>query len=120
MLNSYKELIVWQKSFKLSILIYKLTKTFPKDELYALVSQMRRASVSIPSNISEGYSRGHKLEYLQFLRISFGSGAELETQLLIAKEMKYITEEDFNKANDLLIEIQKMLNKMVSNLKSKP
>lgn len=80
-INSYKDLIVWQKSFELCLLIYRITKEFPKEELYGIVSQMRRAALSIPSNIAEGFSRHRKLEYIQFLHISFGSAAELETQL---------------------------------------
>ena len=101
-IKSYKNLIVWQKAFELSLLIYKITKGFPKEELYALTSQVRRAVISIPSNIAEGYCRQRKLEYIQFLQIAFASGAELETQLLIAKNLNYISAVDFNKANSFL------------------
>jgi four helix bundle protein len=118
MIKSYKNLIVWQKSFELSILVYRLTKKFPKDELYALTSQIRRASVSIPSNIAEGYSRQRKLEYIQFLQIAFGSGAELETQLSIAKELSYLSNSDYAKVNNLLIEVLKMLNSLIAKIKS--
>lgn len=86
MLKSYKELIVWQKSINLVEEIYFLTSKFPKDETYALSIQMRRAAVSIPSNIAEGQRRKDLPEFLQFLRISDGSSAELETQLIISKE----------------------------------
>ena len=72
-MNSYKDLIVWQKSIELVIGIYKMTDKFPKSELYGLTSQIRRAAVSISSNIAEGYTRKHRLEYIQFLRIAFGS-----------------------------------------------
>ena len=118
MTKSYKELIVWQKSFELSLLVYRLTKNFPKEELYALVSQIRRAVVSIPSNIAEGYCRQRKLEYIQFLQIAFASGAELETQLLIAKNLKYISLSDFKRANALLEEVMKMLNSLISKIKT--
>ena len=118
MIKSYKDLTVWQKSFELSLLIYKLTKTFPKEELYALVSQIRRAVVSIPSNIAEGYCRQRRLEYIQFLQFAFGSGAEVDTQLLIAKELKYIGLKDFETCNQLLNEIMKMLNVLISRLKT--
>jgi four helix bundle protein len=118
MIRSYKDLIVWQKSFELSLLVYKLTKEFPKDELYALTSQIRRAAVSIPSNIAEGYCRQRKLEYVQFLQVAFASGAELETQLLIAKELKYFDEMSFEKADGLLKEILRMLNVLISKIKS--
>lgn len=118
MIKTYKELIVWQKAYELSLLVYKLTKSFPKEELYALVSQIRRATISIPSNIAEGYCRQRKLEYIQFLQIAFASGAELETQLLIVKDLKYISAKDFEKANSLLEEIMKMLNSLISKIKT--
>ena len=117
MITSYKDLIVWQKSYELSLLIYKFTKSFPKEELYGLTSQIRRCAVSVPSNIAEGYARQRKLEYIQFLQISFGSGAELETQLLIAKDLKYITDGEYVKTNDLLQEVMKMLNSLIGKLR---
>ncbi len=116
MLNSYKELIVWQKSFELVKKIYKITENFPKSEIYGLTSQVRRASVSIPSNIAEGFVRKHKKEFSQFISIAFGSGAELETQLLLSKELKFITDKDFNEIDGLLQEIMKMLNSLKSKL----
>ena len=118
MIRSYKDLIVWQKSYELSLLIYKLTRNFPREESYGLSSQVRRSAVSIPSNIAEGYARQRRLEYIQFLQIAFGSGAELETQLSIAKDLKYISLEEFQKANDLLQEVMKMLNSLISKLKN--
>ncbi|MFH1536188.1 MAG: four helix bundle protein [Patescibacteria group bacterium] len=114
---SYKELIVWQKSFLLTKMVFKVTANFPKSEIYGLSSQMRRCSVSIPSNIAEGNARGHKKEYLQFLRTSFASGAELETQLLLSKELGFINESDYNEINNLLVEVLKMLNKLISVIK---
>lgn len=119
MLSSHKELIVWQKAFLLCKVIFLITKQFPKEEQYGLVSQMRRAAVSIVSNIAEGYARGHRLEYIQFLRTSFGSAAELETQLLLAKDLEFINKKNFDSANDLLIEVLKMLNKLLSSLQSR-
>lgn len=116
MLNSYKELIVWKKSFELSKRIYLTTNKFPKAEIYGLVSQMRRCAVSIPSNIAEGYTRAHRQEYVQFLRTAFASGAELETQLLLAKELQFINLQVYNDLDNLLTEIMKMLNKLISNL----
>lgn len=117
MINSYKQLTVWQKSFKLSLHIFKITSKFPNSELYGMVSQMRRASVSIPSNIAEGSARGYRQEYIQFLKTSFGSGAELETQLLLAQELGYISSTEFEQVNDLLSEVMKMLNKLITILK---
>lgn len=118
MLTSYQQLTVWQKAFDLSIKIFRITIKFPKSELYGLVSQMRRCAVSIPSNIAEGYMRGYQQEYLQFLRTAFASGAELETQLLIARELGFLTLKEFNELNSLLTEVQKMLNKLIGSLKS--
>jgi four helix bundle protein len=119
-IKSYKDLIVWQKSMDLCVEIYSLTDFFPKPELYGLISQIRRCSVGIPSNIAEGYMRGHKAEYLQFLRIAFGSGAELETQLLLALRIGYLKEKEFNKVNDILQEVMMMLNKLIQKLIAKP
>ena len=113
-LKSYKELIVWQKSIGLVKKIYQITKQFPREELYCITSQMRRAAISIPSNIAEGALRKNLKEYIQFLRISFGSSAELETQLIISKELyKKI---NYKEVESLLEEIQKMLNAMISKL----
>lgn len=115
-MNSYKDLIVWQKSFQLCLLMFRLTKLFPKEELYVFVSQMRGCALSIPSNIAEGYSRKGRKEYAHFIRIAFGSARELETQLLLSKELGYITESDFVFANNLLEEVLKMLNVLSSKL----
>lgn len=115
-MSSYKELIVWQKSYKLTLDIYTVTKKFPKEELFGLVSQMRRSAVSIPSNLSEGNTRGSKKEHIQFTRIAYGSGAELETQLSISYDLKYISEKEYNNINNLLSEVMRMLNKLITAL----
>ena len=116
-INSFKDLIVWQKSVELSILTYKLTDEFPKCELYGLSSQMRRAAVSIPSNISEGFKRRHLGEYTQFLSIADGSAAELETQLIITDKLNYSNSEIRDLAKGLLLEVQRMLGVMISKLR---
>lgn len=118
MLNSYKNLIVWQKSIELVKEVYILTKNFPKSEIFGLVSQMRRSAVSIPSNIAEGFNRRHRKEFSQFISIAFGSGAELETQILLAKSLGFLKEENFKKCEQLLEEVMKMLNKMITNLRN--
>ncbi|HEY4508087.1 MAG TPA: four helix bundle protein [Candidatus Paceibacterota bacterium] len=115
--KSYKELIVWQKSIQLVKAVYTITAQMPKSELYGLVSQMCRAAVSIPSNIAEGYKRKSRLEFLQFLSIAEGSAAELETQLIISKELYpqiecYIAEQ-------LLEEVQKILVIFIRKLNAK-
>lgn len=115
MLNSYKDLIVWQKSIELVKQIYLLVESLPKNETYGLSSQMTRAAVSIPSNIAEGYSRKNTKEYVRFLKISYGSGAELETQLIIAKEL--YKNLDCTAACSLLEEVMKMLNSLIQKLR---
>lgn len=115
--TNYKELIVWQKSINLAINIFKITKKFPRSELYGLVSQMRKAAFSIPSNIAEGYCRGSRNEYRQFLQIAYASAAELETQLIICLKTKLIRERDFYLLNEQLTEVLKMLNKMIITLR---
>ena len=118
MLKSYKELIVWQRSIELVKEVYNLTNEFPRNEIYGLCSQMQRAVISIPSNIAEGYSRKNLKEYLQFLRIAYGSAAELETQLIIVKDLyKNINQKN---AESLLQEVLKMLNSLISTLNPKP
>ena len=106
-MQSYKDLIVYQKGYKLSLEVYQATKNFPKEEIYGLVSQMRRSAVSIPCNISEGYRRGHRKEYIQFLHMAHGSCAELETHLVIAKELGYLNEN--LSVEDLLDHISRMI-----------
>jgi len=120
MLTSYQQLKVWQKSIDLVAEVYRLTKLYPKEELYGITIQSRRAAVSIPSNIAEGYTRKHRQEYIQFIRIAFGSGAELETQLIIGKKLKFAPSEEFKKSEDLLDEVMKMLNGLINTLVAKP
>lgn len=119
LIHSYKELIVWQKSIDLVVEIYLLTEKFPKEEIYGLTSQMRRAAVSIPSNIAEGRFRGTKVDYLHFLRIAYSSGAELETQIIIAKRLSKTKELQYIKAESFLTEVMKMLNTMIRNFNPK-
>jgi four helix bundle protein len=107
--RDYRELIVWQKAMDLVTEVYRLTRGFPREELYGLTNQLRRAAVSIPSNIAEGQARQSTAEFRNFLSIAQGSRAEVETQLLIAVRLQYATEEDFQAAASLLTEIQKML-----------
>lgn len=115
-INSYEDLIVWQKSMDLVEEIYILTKKFPKEELYSLTSQMRRCSISIPSNIAEGSRRSSKKDFRSFLFNSYGSGAELETQIKITKRLAICNPNDCTKVEGLLCEIMKMLNTMISRL----
>lgn len=91
--TSYKDLIVWKKSFGLAVDVYKITAHFPKSELYGVISQMRRAAFSIPANIAEGQSRNHEKEFVQFLSIASGSAAELETFLLLSLALLFLSQE---------------------------
>lgn len=116
-LKSYKELIVWQKAMQLVEQVFILTDTFPKSEMYGIISQMRRAAIAIPSNIAEGYGRKSAKEYSQFYSIAYGSALELETQLIIAKRLKLADIKKFDKAEDLLEEVLKMLNVMTSKMR---
>lgn len=120
MLGSYRELVVWQKSIELVGTVYQLTKRYPKEEIYGITSQTRRAAVSIPSNIAEGYSRKHRQEYVQFTRVAFASGAELETLLLIARKLYLAPPEAFTLPESLLREIMKMLHGLTQALLTKP
>jgi len=112
-MSSYKDLKVWQTSMDLVVDIYDITSRLPKDEKYGLISQMRRSSVSIPSNIAEGNRRKTEKDQRHFYRIAYASGAELETQIEIVKRITLAMNFDFTKTDALLLEIMKMLNVMV-------
>lgn len=115
-IESYENLIVWQKAMDVVTLVYGVTKKFPKEEIYGLTSQMRRCAVSIPSNIAEGSRRSSRKDFRNFLLIAFGSGAELETQLKIAIRLSYGTPEDYTQCMTLLNEVMRMLNTLISKL----
>ena len=115
-IQSHKDLIVWKKSMQLVKEIYEMTDKFPKDEMFGLNSQLRRAAVSIPSNIAEGYLRKHRKEYLQFLSIALGSSAEIETQILICKSLNKFRALDFTSIEKLNTEVIKMLFVMIEKL----
>lgn len=119
MLKSYKELIAYQKAYGLCLEIYHVTRGFPKDELYGMVSQMRRAAVSVPSNIAEGYSRKNRKEYVQFLRIALGSCAELETQVSLSIDLKYIPGAKGEEIKSELSKAGQLLAKLISSLEKK-
>lgn len=115
-LKSYKELLVWQKSMALVKDIYNLTRSYPQDERFGLVSQMRRAAVSVPSNIAEGQSRHTSGEFIQSISHAEGSLAELETQLLIAVELEFRSQKETKQALERIEELQKMLNSLRQKL----
>ena len=111
--NSYRNLIVWQKSMKLAKEIYLLTKTFPKEELYGLTSQIRRCAISIPSNIAEGKGRNSDKEFIRFLQIALGSVYELQTQLELSLQLNYYIY-NIDDLLNLSIEIEKMINTLIT------
>ncbi len=118
-LQTYQELIVWQKAMQLVKGIYLFTEEFPRSEIFGLISQMRRSAISIPSNIAEGNRRGTRKDYRSFLINAYGSGAELETQLEISRQLDFGSEENRQKSERLLDEIMRMLNRVTSSLKEK-
>ena len=118
--KSFRELIVWQRAMDLVVEVYSLTKLLPKDEVYGLSSQMRRAAVSVPSNIAEGNSRNTTKEYVRFLNIALGSNAEVETQLEICLKLKYVEANQIYKASELCTEVGKMLNSIAKKLTPSP
>lgn len=119
MLKNYKELIVWQKAYHLCVEICKSTKDFPKEERYGLTAQLRRAAVSVPSNIAEGYGRKTTPEYIQALYVAYGSNCELETQILLAGDLGYFKTESFEKLKKDIGDIERMLKALIKALENK-
>ena len=115
-IQSYKDLLIWQKGIALVKSVYVLCDTLPKEEVYGLQSQMKRAAISVPSNIAEGYGRNYSQNYIQFLRIARGSLLELETHLIISRELKHIGKELFQKVQSLITEENKMLNAFIKSI----
>ena len=116
MVKSYRDLAVWQRGIQLSVAIYELTKDFPRDEVYGLTSQLRRAAVSVPSNIAEGYGRGTRGEYRNFTGMARGSTLEVQTQLIIARELGLGNPAKHANASKLAEEIGKMLWVMMQKM----
>ena len=116
MAQHYKDLIAWQKAMDLVTEIYKLTDSFPRREVYSLTDQIRRAAVSVPSNIAEGQAHYNKREFLHFLRHSAGSLAELETQLLIALRLSYAAKDDVQGLLERVNELGRILNGLIKSL----
>lgn len=116
-LRSFKDLIVWQKAYKLTLGIYKITEKYPKYEQYGISSQIRRAAVSVVSNIAEGYARKGRGEYVNFLSMAYASLSEFETQLLLSKDLGYINEDELKELLNLKDEVGGMLFSMRQKLK---
>ena len=115
-MKTYSDLLVWQKAIDLVTVVYKVSQTFPKEEMYGITSQIRRSSVSVPSNIAEGYGRNSKQDFIRFLRISMGSLFELQTQLRIAYNLHFIAIEDFNILFENTGEVERMLSAFIKSI----
>jgi four helix bundle protein len=116
MIKNYKDLDVWKLSIDLVKDIYELTKNFPRDEKFGIVMQMRRSAISIPSNIAEGKTRQHVKEYIQFLYVALGSCSELETQIIICKELKFMQDSSVVKILEIIDHVSRMLRNLVKSL----
>ena len=115
-MHNYSELLVWQKSHCLTLEVYAVSASFPKEEVYGLTSQMRRSSSSIPTNIAEGCGRNSNAEMKRFLIISSGSSSELEYQLLLVKDLKYIDDTVYKELSEAVVEIRKMIHAFIRAL----
>jgi four helix bundle protein len=118
-MKTFRDLLIWQKSMNLVTEIYQLTNSFPKEEIYGLSSQIRRSAISIPSNIAEGYGRDGNSDFLRFLNISISSLFEIQTQLEISYNLKYINQIQFNKTNGESREIERMLSAFIRKIKDR-
>ena len=115
-MKSHKDLEVWKRSIELVTLLYEYTKGFPKDEAYGLTGQIRRAAVSIPSNLAEGAARNHSKEFIQFLYIALGSISELETQLIISEKLNYIDQQKSAWLQNELSELRRMMIGLIGSI----
>jgi four helix bundle protein len=114
--TSYRDLIVWQKAMDLVVVVYELTSKFPREEMFGLTFQLRKAAVSVPSNIAEGHARRSTREFSHHLSIARGSTAEVETQTLVAIRIKYVTQDGASKTLGLATEVKKMINSLSNSL----
>ena len=115
-MKSYRDLIVWQKSMNWVTLVYSIVEVFPESEKFGLISQIKRSSVSVPSNIAEGYGRNYKKDYAKFLQVARGLLYECQTQIEIALNLGFIKREQIMEVSNLSIEIEKMLNSLINKL----
>ena len=116
-MRDFHKLGIWERSHQFTLKVYNVTKNFPQNELFGLTSQIRRASSSIPTNIAEGCGRGSNKDFAHFLQISIGSTSEVEYELLLARDLNYLNNEDYNILNKEIVEIRRMIYKYQSELK---
>lgn len=115
-MRDFHQLQIWQRSHKLTLAIYKATNRFPREEVYGLTSQLRRAISSVPTNICEGCGRKTNADFARFLQISVGSASEVEYELLLAHDLNYLTDNEYDNFNKEIVEIRKMLNNFIKKL----
>jgi four helix bundle protein len=116
--KDYRELTVWERAHQLTLAVYKTTAMFPKDELYGLTSQIRRACASIPANIAEGCGRSGDAEFARFLQIAMGSASELDYHLLLARDLNFVNSGDYEQLAKELTEVRRMLNSFIQKLRA--
>ena len=119
MVRTFKDLDVWQKSYLLCLKIYKISRAFSTEEKFGLISQVRRAAISVPSNIAEGFGRKTTREYIYFLYVAYGSLCELETQIYISRDLRYLSNDKCGEMEKILKDIAKMLQSLIKVLKLK-
>ena len=117
-MKDFRQLKVWEKAHQLALAIYKVTKGFPKEEIYGLTSQIRRASMSVPTNIAEGCGRNTDADFARFLQIAMGSASETEYQLLLSHDLEFLTKEQYEKLNTDVTEIKRMLTSLIQTLRA--
>lgn len=117
-MKDFRKLTVWEKSHQLTLAIYEMTKAFPREELFGLTSQLRRACSSIPANIAEGCGKSTDSDFARFLQIAFGSACEVEYHLILARDLELISQEEHARVNSDLIEVKKMLASLISTIRA--
>jgi four helix bundle protein len=119
-MKDFRELKVWQKAHELTLKSYKVTANFPREEMFGLSSQIRRAAASMPANIAEGCGRGGDAEFGRFLQIAMGSASELEYHFLLSRDLNFLSSEEYLKLESEVIEVKKMLSSLILRIKNKP
>lgn len=118
-MRDFRRLQVWERAHELALAVYLVTRAFPKEEVYGLTSQVRRAAISVPTNIAEGCGRESAIEFARFLEIGMGSAKELEYQLLLARDLGYVAQDEYGQLNDETTQVQRMLHSYIRQLRGK-
>lgn len=118
-MQDFRDLKVWQKGHELTLAVYRVTARFPRDELYGLISQMRRSAVSIPANVAEGCCRSGDTEFARFTQIAMGSASELKYYFVLARDLEFVNAEDFRRLTDQVDQVERMLSSLIRKLRAK-